>query len=147
MHRYLSLFQPHSRHRISASVRGFALQGVQRVGIGAIVPPRLIVGSEQEVALALLLTLTVRTQPLQIAHRVRFALGYRLTVEVQQRHSFEQLLCRIGSEFGHMAQIAGRKADVSRDACDFLTIAGVESLAALADQLAMTGPIAKYPQE
>jgi hypothetical protein len=51
---------------------------------------------------------------------------------MQRVHSIQQLLRRVGPERRHFTQIVRRKADVSGDMRDFIFIAGVESLAALA---------------
>ena len=84
-----------------------------------------------------------RTQPLQIAHRARVALGQRVGIEMQHGHSLQQLLRGVGPEVRHLTQVARRQADVARDARDFILVASVEPLAALADQLAVTHPAAK----
>ena len=89
----------------------------------------------------------VRTQPLHIAHRARFALGQRVGVEMQQRHAIEQLFRGVGPQFCHVTQVARRKTDVMRDPYEFIIVAGVESLAALADQPTVPHPVAKCGDE
>ena len=104
-------------------------------------------GVSKRSRLASLLADAARTQPLHIARRGRIVLGQRVGIQMQHGHSIQQQFRRVGPELRHMTQIVRRKAYVSRNTCNFRTIARVQALAALADQLALTHPLAKRRNE